>query len=309
MTELLPASVEADAVAVLLRDLRVSSAIYCRSEMTAPWGFGVQPSEMASFHVVTLGESWLDVPGEPEPRHLRAGDLVLLPRGDEHWMRDAPGSAVLWLDELLAAHPADGELRLRAGGGGARTDLLCGGFAIEGRRPHPLLSALPAVVHLPGKDGRPLPWLAATIELIAIEAGRAGRGAAAVCERLAEVMLAQALRAALADLELLRDAAIARAARAIHERPEHPWTLAELADLAAMSRSAFASRFRALTGDSPIRYATRWRLARAARRLRSSDATLAEIAALAGYESEFSFSRAFKRAFGVAPGTYRRAAD
>jgi AraC-like DNA-binding protein len=123
------------------------------------------------------------------------------------------------------------------------------------------------------------------------------------------VKIAQALRAALADLELLRDAAIARAARAIHERPEHPWTLAELADLAAMSRSAFASRFRALTGDSPIRYATRWRLARAARRLRSSDATLAEIAALAGYESEFSFSRAFKRAFGVAPGTYRRAAD
>jgi AraC-like DNA-binding protein len=72
-----------------------------------------------------------------------------------------------------------------------------------------------------------------------------------------------------------------------------------------MSRSAFAARFRALTGDSPIRYATRCRLARAAQRLRTSNATLAEIAREAGYESEFSFSRAFKRAFGVAPGAYR----
>jgi AraC-like DNA-binding protein len=73
-----------------------------------------------------------------------------------------------------------------------------------------------------------------------------------------------------------------------------------------MSRSAFAARFRTLTGDSPIRYVTRCRLVRAGRRLRTSDATLTEIAARAGYESEFSFSRAFKRAFGVAPGVYRR---
>jgi AraC-like DNA-binding protein len=68
-------------------------------------------------------------------------------------------------------------------------------------------------------------------------------------------------------------------------------------------------RFRRLTGDSPIRYVTRCRLARAARQLRTSGAGLAEVARQAGYESEFSFSRAFKRTFGVAPRVYRHQDD
>src|SRR5207244_10188508 len=104
---------------------------------------------------------------------------------------------------------------------------------------------------------------------------------------------------------LLNDRGIAPAIRAMHEHAERAWSLGELAGLCAMSRSAFASRFRALTGDSPIRYATRCRLNRAARQLRTSEATLAQIALLAGYESEFSFSRAFKRAFGIPPRAYR----
>ena len=53
------------------------------------------------------------------------------------------------------------------------------------------------------------------------------------------------------------------------------------------------------------RYVTRSRLTRAARQLRTGDAPLTEIALRAGYESEFSFSRAFARAFGVAPRAYR----
>jgi AraC-like DNA-binding protein len=72
-----------------------------------------------------------------------------------------------------------------------------------------------------------------------------------------------------------------------------------------MSRSAFAARFRALTGDSPMRHVTRCRLARAARWLRTTDATLAEVASNAGYDSEFAFSRAFRRELGVPPGVYR----
>ena len=315
--ERLAASVEADSVDALLRDLRVSSTVFCQSALGAPWGFGVRARGLAAFHVVTSGSCWLQVEEEGEPKRLTAGDLVILPRGEMHVLRDAPETPALWLEDLLAKHPVDSELRLRGGGGGATTSLLCGAFAIEGSAQHPVLATLPQVVHLRGAGEAPLPWLAATLELISIEVANAGAGAAAIWERLSELMLTQALRAALIaardseglSLELLQDRGIAPAVRAIHEHPERPWTLGELSQLATMSRSAFAARFRTLTGDSPIRYATRCRLARAARRLRTSEATLAEIAREAGYESEFSFSRAFKRMFAVPPGVYREQDD
>jgi AraC-like DNA-binding protein len=187
------------------------------------------------------------------------------------------------------------------------------GFSVEGSRQHPVLSLPPPLIHLRADDNHALPWLASTLELIALEVDAPGAGAAAVCERLAEVLLTQALRVALLDLEdaegaslrLLRDRGIGPAVRAIHDQPQHAWTLGELAALAVMSRSALSARFRALTGDPPIRYATRCRLARAARQLRTGNATIAQLAAEAGYESESSFSRAFKRAFGLAPGSFR----
>ena len=313
MTKRLSSSIDSDAIDALLRDLRVSSTVFCRSTLSAPWGFGVHARGLAAFHVVTAGGCWLQVDEDGEPRPLRAGDLLILPRGNTHWLRDDPGSPTLWLEDLLAQDPVDAELRLRSGGGGTITELLCGAFALEGSGQHPLLSALPSVIVVSGNGERPPPWLSATLDLVSLEVRAPGAGGAVVVERLSEVLLAQALRIALLELratehlepELLNDRGIAPAVRAIHEHPEHTWSLGELAGLCAMSRSAFASRFRALTGDSPIRYVTRCRLTRAARQLRTNEATLAQIALLAGYESEFSFSRAFKRAFGSAPRAYR----
>jgi AraC-like DNA-binding protein len=98
--------------------------------------------------------------------------------------------------------------------------------------------------------------------------------------------------------------AIAPAVSAIQEHPEHAWTVGELARSSAMSRSAFASRFRAVTGDSPIRYVTRCWLAQAARVLRTTDLPISAIAHTVGCESIFSFSRAFKRTFRIPPRGY-----
>lgn len=81
--------------------------------------------------------------------------------------------------------------------------------------------------------------------------------------------------------------------------------MGELAAEVALSRSAFTARFHRLVGEPPMRYLTRARLAHAAGLLHTTDLGLAEIGRRTGYQSEFSFSRAFKRAFGVAPGSYR----
>jgi AraC-like DNA-binding protein len=237
----------------------------------------------------------------------------VLPTGRRHWVRDAPDSAVAELEDVLENNQVDEHLRLRYGGGGAATGLLCGWFALEGGAANPVLSALPARVLVKGMDGRPVPWLAATLALLSAETDSDAPGAVEVLTRLADALLAQALRITIAELLDSggpgalpgRDAQIASAIERIHRQPEHPWTVGELAAQVALSRSAFSARFRRHVGESPKRYITRTRLAHAAKLLRDSDSSLAEIATKIGYGNEFSFAKAFKRTFGVAPGTYR----
>ena len=80
----------------------------------------------------------------------------------------------------------------------------------------------------------------------------------------------------------------------------------ELAHEVALSRSGLAERFTALVGEPPMQYLTRWRLALAAQMLRDGRDPIIRIAERSGYDSEASFSRAFKREFGVPPASWRR---
>src|SRR5207249_10481089 len=100
----------ADLVADLLDTVHVRSAVFCRPEMRAPWGFGVAAHGNPSFHVVTRGRCWLEVEGASAQVPVSAADLEVLPHGPEHRMRDEPGSATPWLDDILADTPpgADG---------------------------------------------------------------------------------------------------------------------------------------------------------------------------------------------------------
>jgi AraC-like DNA-binding protein len=303
-----------DVVSDLLDSVRVRTTVYCRSEMRAPWGFGVEAHGNPSFHVVTRGRCWLEVEGDTRPLELTTGDLVLLSHGPRHWLRDQPSSAARWLDDILAATPTDGNGRLHYGGSGSLTELVCGGFTLEGETVDPTLQALPHVVQISGVHGKPVPWVAATLELVAAVTASELVGAEAVLARLTETMVSQALRSALAQLavtdplqvEALREPQIAAAIRLIHARPELAWTVERLASHVGYSRSAFASRFREIVGETPIAYLTRSRLATAATELDRTTLSIGTIARRAGYANEASFGRAFRRAFGVAPGTYRR---
>ena len=108
----------------------------------------------------------------------------------------------------------------------------------------------------------------------------------------------------------LADNEIGSALRMMHERPAHRWTVAELAQSLSVSRSAFAARFKAVTGRPPLDYLTWWRLHRAAARLRRLDgSTIAMIARDSGYDSDASFGKAFRREFGKSPGEVRREAN
>ncbi len=311
--ERLRAGAPADPLSEVLLPVRVRSSIYCRSEFSAPWGFAVEARPSATFHLVLEGDGWLEVADGSEPRRLEAGDLVLLPRGPAHQLRDRLNSKAPLLTDLLADNPPSNGL-LRHGGGGRRTHVLCGRYSLESPGRVPLLAALPSVVLVRAAAPESQDWLPATIDLLRREVQSDAPGADAVMTRLSEVLITQALRQCLVRLDGwtegsaggLKDQQIAAALRLIREQPGHDWTVSDLAAAVAMSRSAFASRFHHLIGRSPMRFLADFRLARAAQFLRATPATLLEIARDTGYESEASLSRAFKRAFGLAPGVYRR---
>jgi AraC-like DNA-binding protein len=293
-----------DAISEVLRAGRVRSTVWCISDLAAPWSFGVARRDEASFHLVLSGGGLLDVEGVGAGVQVVAGELIVLAHGHGHTLRDAPSTPVRALAELLAETPlVDG--RLVRGSGTKRTRILCGGFVLEGRSANPLLALLPPVLHVRAAD-----WLDGTIDLLRRELPTFAPGADAVVTRLTDVVLTQAVRHFLVadrdQAEALRDPFAAAAVRLLHERPEHPWTVSELAGRVALSRSALSQRFRAATGESPRRYLMRLRMTRAAEELRIGDAPVYEVARRCGYDSEVSFSKAFSRALGVSPGRYRR---
>jgi transcriptional regulator GlxA family with amidase domain len=157
--------------------------------------------------------------------------------------------------------------------------------------------------------------LHATLQLLAMETAQRGLGSGLVVSRLADIIFVQAIRAHIMTLDgesdtgwlaALSDRRIGPALQLLHKDIAANWTVEALAGTVCMSRSAFAQRFKAKVGQSPLDYLARWRMFHAGHLLRNTDKTLTEIASSVGYESEAAFNKAFKRSIGTAPGAYRR---
>ena len=99
----------------------------------------------------------------------------------------------------------------------------------------------------------------------------------------------------------LGDPRLASAIRCIYDAPAHPWTVAALAQEAALSRSAFFDRFARTVGVPPMEYVQSWRMSLAKDMLRRRTGRIDEIAERVGYGSASAFSTAFARAVGVPP--------
>ncbi|TMR20627.1 AraC family transcriptional regulator [Nonomuraea turkmeniaca] len=304
-----------DVLSDVISIMRTGRPRSARIEWHAPWGqrFPSVPGS-AGFQVVLQGSSWLLPPDGP-PIALSVGDVVFFPHGDGFAMADSPSTPVA--EPECDPLSEEGNLFASASidGPGAATVLLCGGYELDPTRAHPILRDLPAMIHLPARLGRH-PELRAAVELLGAEIQRPRLGADTVVASLLDMLLLFILRAwhegepehctVAGWSQALADPGISIALDAMHRDPARPWTVAELGSRAGLSRAAFARRFATLVGQPPLTYLTWWRLASAGRLLRESDAALSEIASRVGYGSEFAFANAFKRAYGMPPGKYRR---
>lgn len=303
----------ADPLGEALHFLRMNGAYYCRSELTAPWGFTLpaMPGYLW-FHVVASGRFWLETEAAG-PQLIQLGDLALVPNGDGHVLRTEPGAPAPGALDLERESVSDRYDIIRHGEGGAPTSLICGAVRFEHPAATNLIEILPATIHIEASSSPRLEWMHSMLRLMASEARELRPGGEAVITRLGDILVIQAIRAWIERdpaaqrgwLGALQDPQIGRAISHIHRDPARNWTVASLAHELPMSRSAFAARFTALVGEPVMTYVTRWRMQVAAAALKDRDTTVGELAGRFGYRSEAAFSRAFKRVTGVSPGAVR----
>jgi AraC-like DNA-binding protein len=326
-----------DTLSDLLRSVRLRGAVFYYVSFRGDWSAGASEAKdiaeavmpgcehVMEYHMLAKGNGWAAVSGQA-PVKLAAGDIVMFPQGDRHVMSSAPNLAPELRDPdwVFARRNDPKPLPISYHHGvvdpgapmpieHADTVLVCGFLGCDLRPFNPLVAALPRILHLPAS--RAGGWVARVIEQAVIESNERRPGGDAVLERLSEMMFVDAARRYLDSLPEnatgwlagLRDRFVGKALALMHERPDHAWSVDDLAREVGLSRSALHERFVQYVGQPPIQYLANWRIQLGARLLRESNRNVATIALEVGYDSEAAFSRAFRRMVGMPPAAWRKA--
>jgi AraC-like DNA-binding protein len=273
-----------------------------------PWAIRLRGPDRLKVNAVMRGTCLLDREGGGEPLRLNAGDVVVSDGAKPYVLCSEPGVEPLGSGEV----PLDPVTHMGQIGVGEDVVCLAGHVDLSGDRSGLLRSTLPELIHVRGEAtaASSLRWL---IEQLFDERSSRRVGAEFASDHLAQLIFVQVLRICLAEagdlpagwLRALADEQLAPALRLMHNDPDRPWRLEELARAVAMSRTGFTLRFRQTVGVPPLTYLLNWRMSLAARALRQDTTPVAVLARSVGYTSESAFSNAFKRVMGVAPRHYR----
>lgn len=274
------------------------------------WSLAFPPGPGIKCYAINSGGCFLCMDGESPPLHLAAGELVLLSPGPGFRLCSDPAVQPIEGFEFMTSVAAGTVATLNGGGGCSGVG---GYFEFEGLHANRLLGLLPPVIHIEAEQNKI--ELRGLIERTMRELREPLPGGALMAEHLIQTLLIEALRTYITAesagrvgwLFALADRQLSVALTAMHARPGHNWTLASLADVAAMSRSSFAARFRACVGEPPMEYLTRWRMLTAAHKLAREGMPIVTVASSLGYESESAFGAAFKRVVGMSPRAFVKA--
>jgi AraC-like DNA-binding protein len=317
-----------DALSDVLRTTRLTGGVFLHAEFSDPWCIGarVAPEDIASFlgatsdiiayHYVLEGRLRVKA-GDAPALELAPGEVVLFPRNDSHLLGGDLSLPPISADDVVKPPQRGGLARIRVGGGGARTRIICGFLGGEKLAKNPIVSTLPSVLHLDVRAGGSAEWIRSTFHYAADEIAAGRMGSETVMAKLSELLFVEAIRRYVEKLPEgqsgwlagLRDPYVSRALALLHGRLSNPWTVDDLGREVGLSRSALADRFGELIGLPPMQYLTNWRMQVAAQELRKSNKSIMQVALEVGYDSEAAFSRAFKRVMDTPPATWRRQPD
>lgn len=298
-----------DPFSEIIALLRPSTAIAKPIAGRGKWAVRYAAHDAPGFTIVLKGECWIELDGR-DALKLERGDFLLLPSTPAFTLGSQPGMTGELRD------PMDMPVRHGEQEGDADFASLGGTFGIEKANATLLLSLLPRMIHIPASEGR-AGRLNRVIQQITEECENEEPGKEMMLQRLLEVLLIEALRwrGGSDDERLSRllngllDPSLARALRAMHANVRSHWTVAELAHIAGLSRSAFAARFCKAFGCGPMEYLAQWRMALAKDALMRGGKALDKIADDIGYESASAFSTAFRKRLGCSPGRFAQTVE
>jgi len=334
-----------DVLSDVLRVVRLSGAVFFTADFSSPWALESPiPHMLASavmpdaecvvlFHILVEGECEVVCQRHPVTT-MEGGDVIVFPRADQHTMRSHGAATTTPLTSVFSPGKYDEPPQLSFGGGGRTSRFVCGYLNCD-QRFSPLVEALPTMLLVRSRDdysaieaidargSRPTvvpegsgTWLGTTLKFTINEARAARPGSAAMLGRLTELMFVEILREYMHRLPAsqggwlagLNDEYVGKALRLLHANPARQWTVDELAREVAVSRSVLAQRFTDLVGEAPMRYLANWRMQLAKQMMREGARNIQDVATRVGYDSEAAFNRAFKRATGSPPATWRKGA-
>ncbi|WP_201529933.1 AraC family transcriptional regulator [Psychrobacter frigidicola] len=305
-----------DALSMLLENVHLCETKCYRLQGSGNWSYSITRRDTLLFYLVVSGSFCINVNGSLRQAH--AGDMIMIPNTYQHvsYAIDYNSDNAKALDDkLLNCKEHAITLNDDDDIGESSSCLILIECQYDKEMIRPLLSVLPSI--LPEIQALPesrSEFIDVVIKLLALESEYERMGKTAVINHWASIMMIECLRTYIESLpdatdswlQALKDPYLAKALAVMHDAPNHNWTIHKLAEVAGMSRSSFAQRFKDIVGVPPLTYLIDYRLRLAARYLRLQQNSISRISELVGYASDSTFSQAFKRVHGVSPKAYRQ---
>ena len=299
-----------DVLRDVLETLHFRGSIFFRSDLAAPWGMSLEKNSFPRFHIALSGECYVGSDTDDAVK-VKAQDVIMLPKGNSHWISDQPGRKLVPSSRAADACALNTPLFQE---GVITNRLICGVIQFDQGMSHPIFDALPAVMHFPALELSGPIW--SVINLIETQMDQEENRNGGVVDRLTEVLFIQLMNHYISSgedatgfLAALSDKRVYKALSLIHKEPEFDWTLNLLGERSGMFKATLVRRFQEVVGVAPMSYISDWRIMKAYNLVKYTIAPLEQIADSLGFASSRTLTRAFQRRYECTPAALRKSAN